>query len=230
MISDNELERLQDRLHTINYQLQDLYGHPQWRQHLPPIDELVSTILSQSTSDGNRDKGFFALKERYSDWHELLDAPVEDIVAAIRPAGLANQKGPRIQEALRFIIAERGELNIDFLADMPVDEARDWLVQIKGVGLKTASIIMLFSFDRPAFPVDTHVHRISRRVGLVGPKVNAEKAHHVMEMLGEPETFYSLHLNLIQHGRQVCLARKPRCESCVLQDECDYFQELQRSD
>ncbi len=226
MSVNDEEERLREKYRSVYHKLEEAYGHPRWRQHLPPLDELVSTILSQSTSDINRDKGFYALKERYPEWGDLLDAPVEEIVETIRPAGLANQKGPRIRGALRFIVDQTGSLSIDFLSDMPVDEARAWLIQIKGVGIKTASIVLLFSFDRPVFPVDTHVHRITRRLGLIGPKVSADKAHYLLENIGDPATFYPLHLNLIQHGRTVCLARNPRCERCVLQEDCDYYQAL----
>jgi len=224
MIASDQIEHLRDKYYTVYKKLEAAYGHPQWREHLPAVDELISTILSQSTTDLNRDRAFNALKKRYQDWLDLLDAQVEDVIDAIRQAGLANQKGPRIQGALRFIFQQRGELTLNFLAGMPVDEARAWLTQMKGVGIKTASIVLLFSFDMPVFPVDTHVHRISRRLGLIGPKINAEKAHAVLEELGDPQTFYAMHLNLIQHGRQVCLARNPRCEICMLQEDCDYFQ------
>ena len=226
MALNDEEKRLREKYRTVYRKLEEAYGQPQWRQHLAPVDELVSTILSQSTSDINRDKGFYALKERYPQWVDLLDAPVEDVIETIRPAGLANQKGPRIQEALRFIVAQKGELSLDFLADMPLDEAKDWLVQIKGVGIKTASIVLLFAFGRPLFPVDTHVQRITKRLGLIGPKVSAEKAHYLLEEIGDPSTFYALHLNLIHHGRTICLARNPRCERCVLQEDCDYYQAL----
>jgi endonuclease-3 len=188
------------------------------------VDELVSTILSQSTSDINRDKGFYALKERYPDWQSVMNAPDAEVRDTIRPAGLANQKGPRIQAALRYIVDERGELSLDFLQEMPLEEAMAWLTRIKGVGRKTASIVMLFSFGRPAFPVDTHVHRLSGRLGLIGPKVTADKAHEILENMGEADTFYAFHLNLIRHGREVCIARNPRCASCPLVEQCDYFQ------
>jgi endonuclease-3 len=226
MITSDHKKRLQEKYHSIYLKLEAAYGVPQWREHLPPVDELVSTILSQSTSDINRDRAFNALKERYNDWNDLLDAPVEEIIDTIRSAGLANQKGPRIQDALRYIFEQRGKLTLDFLADMPVDDARAWLMEINGVGIKTASIVLLFSFGRPVFPVDTHVHRLSRRLGLIGPKVSAEKAHAVLEKLGDPQTFYAMHLNLIQHGRQICMARNPRCERCMLQEECAYYQFL----
>lgn len=199
------------------------YGEPGWRRHLPPVDELVSTILSQNTSDSNRDKAFFALKDRYPDWEWVIQAPEEDVRNTIRPAGLANQKAPRIQNALREVKGQNGRLDLDFLEEMSVNEALDWLMAIKGVGRKTASIILLFAYGRPAFPVDTHVHRVTGRLGLIGPKVSADKAHSILEQMGSPESYYAFHLNLIRHGREVCAARKPDCQRCPLTTYCDYF-------
>jgi endonuclease-3 len=215
--------RLKEKYQTIYRLLLEAYGRPQWRPHLAPVDELVSTILSQSTSDTNRDRAFYALKDKFPDWPDVMNAPESAVRDAIHPAGLANQKAPRIQAALRFIVAERGELTLDFLAEMPMEEALAWLMRMKGVGRKTASIIMLFSFGRAAFPVDTHVHRLTRRLGLVGPKVTADKAHTILENMGEADTYYAFHLNLIRHGREVCTARNPRCAMCPLQAQCDYF-------
>jgi endonuclease-3 len=202
------------------------YGEPDWRPALPPLDELVSTILSQSTSDTNRDRAFNRVKERFSDWAAVMDAPLEEVVEAIRPAGLANQKAPRIQAALRHIMAETGALSLDFLADLPLEEAQAWLQAIHGVGPKTAAIVLLFAFGRPAFPVDTHVHRVSGRLGLIGPKVTADKAHGIMQNLGRPDSYYAMHLNLIRHGREVCTARSPRCSECILKAYCDYYQRI----
>ena len=221
---------MKEKLQTIHQLLIEAYGEPGWRPHLPPVDELVSTILSQSTSDTNRDMAFFALKERFPDWESVMNAPESEIKQTIRPAGLANQKGPRIQAALRTIEDEKGELTLDFLEDMPLEDAKRWLVNINGVGPKTAAIILLFAYGRPAFPVDTHVHRVTRRLGLIGPKVSAEKAHVLLEDMGDPDTFYALHLNLIRHGREVCSARKPKCESCFLREQCDYYREISRED
>jgi endonuclease-3 len=218
-----EEARLKEKYQTIYQLLLDEYGEPEWRQHLPPVDELVSTILSQSTSDINRDKGFYALKEKYPDWLSVMNAPEVEVRDTIRPAGLANQKAPRIQAALRQIVEERGELDLDFLAEMPLDDALAWLMRMKGVGRKTASIVMLFAFGRPAFPVDTHVHRLTGRIGLIGPKVTADKAHEILQNMGEADTFYAFHLNLIRHGREICIARNPRCGLCVLQSYCDYY-------
>ena len=216
----------QQKLQEVQRRLAVFYGELQWQSGLDPVAELVNTILSQATSDINRDKGFAALQERFANWTEVMDADPEDVVAAIWPAGLANQKGPRIQAALRTIWTRRGTMNLDFLAKLPLQEAKAWLTSIDGVGPKTAAIILLFAFNRPTFPVDTHVYRISQRVGLIETKVTADKAHDLLENAGEPVTFYSLHLNLIRHGREVCQARQPRCEICVLQAICDYYQEV----
>jgi len=209
---------------TIHQQLIETYGQPRWRPHLDPISEVVSTILSQNTSDGNRDVAFDRLRARFPTWEMVRDAPVTAIEEAIRPAGLAPQKAPRIKGALQFISQERGELSLDFLKEMPVDQAKAWLTQIKGIGPKTAAIILLFSLGMPAFPVDTHVHRVTRRLGLIGPKVSAEKAHELLEALLPADLYYPLHLNLIRHGRQVCHARNPKCEICPLQTLCDDYQ------
>lgn len=204
--------------------LREHYGYPEWRQHLPPVDELVCTILSQATSDTNRDKGFYSLKARFSDWESVRDAPVEAIQQAIYSAGLSHMKAPRIKNALQRISDEQGQIHLDFLQEMDVNNARAWLTQIEGVGLKTASIILLFCYNKPAFPVDTHVHRVTRRLGVVDEKMDATKAHHHLEQLAEPENFYADHLNFIRHGREICKAQRPRCEQCFLKDYCKYYQ------
>jgi endonuclease-3 len=204
--------------------LEDFYGYPTWRPHLPPVDELVSTILSQSTTDSNRDLAFDALKARFGSWEAVRDAPVEEIAAVIRPAGLSNQKAPRIKRALQKLTAERGELSLDFLADLPVEEAKAWLTSFDGIGPKTAAIILLFSFNKPAFPVDTHIHRVTRRLGLIGPRTSAERAHLELEAIIPPADYLPAHLNIIRLGREICQARRPRCEECPLTAYCDYFQ------
>lgn len=224
MIDPNQF--LETKTQAVHERLLEVYGHPQWRLHLDPISEVVSTILSQNTSDVNRDRAFDRLRVRFVTWAEVRDGPVEAIEQAIRPAGLAQQKAPRIKGALQFITQERGELSLDFLKDMPVDEAKAWLTQIKGIGPKTAAIILLFSLGMPAFPVDTHVHRVTRRLGLIGPRVSAEKAHDLLENLLPPEWYYAFHLNVIRHGREICHARNPKCEICPLQDLCDYYLEM----
>ncbi len=220
---DEDLERRAARYRTVAGLLREMYGVPDWRPHLSPMDELVSTILSQNTSDTNRDRAFERLKARFATWEAVRDAPTQAVVEAIRPAGLANQKAPRLQAILRRITEERGGLEIDFLADLPLEEAKAWLTGLNGIGPKTAAIILLFAFGRPAFPVDTHVHRVSQRIGLIGPRVSAEKAHDLLEQIVPPEDYLVFHLNLIQHGREICLARQPRCEVCPLQAHCDYY-------
>lgn len=209
---------------AVSAALIELYGYPNWRQHLAPVDELVDCILSQSTTDANRDRAHALLKARFPTWEAVRDAPVEQVVEAIKPAGLGNQKGPRIQNVLRHITAERGSINIDFLADMPIEEAKAWLTSMDGVGPKTAAIVLCFAFNRAAFPVDTHVHRVGQRIGFLPEGISADKAHPVMEAIVPPSDYYAFHLNVIRHGREVCQARSPHCERCPLTAHCDYFQ------
>jgi len=222
------LEALRAKYQEIYVKLAELYGFPTWRQELPPVDELVCTILSQNTSDLNRDKAFDALKARYPGWEQVRDAPLDDVIKTIRLAGLARTKGPAIQRVLKEITAERGSITLNFLADMEVHEAKAWLTQFKGVGPKTAAIILLFAFNKPAFPVDTHVHRVTQRLGLIGPKVSREQAHEILEAIIPPEAYYQAHLNMIQHGRTLCKALTPICERCPLTDICDYYQQTRR--
>jgi endonuclease-3 len=214
--------RLVQRAQRVYALLLEAYGEPVWRNPMPAIDELVSTILSQNTNDLNRDRAYTALRARFPSWAAVERAPVADVIAAIRPAGLANQKGPRIQQVLRAIIAERGALDLNFLRDLPVAEARAWLTKFNGVGPKTASIVLLFSLGRPAFPVDTHVHRVTGRLGLRPEALSADKCHPWFEALFAPETYATAHLNIIRHGREVCHARRPECERCVLLRLCPY--------
>jgi endonuclease-3 len=223
----DEMNRRQAKYAPISAALRAVFGYPEWRPSLPPIDELVDCILSQSTNDRNRDRAFDGLKAAFPTWEAVMDAPTEAVIAAIKPAGLANQKAPRIQGVLRRIHAERGALDIDFLAHMPLDEAKAWLTALDGVGPKTAAIVLCFAFMRPAFPVDTHVHRVGMRIGFLPQGISADKAHPVMEQIVPPEDHYAFHLNLIRLGREICQARRPRCEACPLTEHCDYFQAAQ---
>jgi endonuclease-3 len=209
---------------NIHQHLLEHFGAPTWRPHLSPVAELVSTILSQNTNDTNRDRAFDALRERFPTWEEVRDAPEEEVIDAVRVAGLANQKGPRIQSALQTITDERGEIELDFLDAMPVQEASRWLQSIKGVGPKTAAIVLLFALKKPAFPVDTHVHRVTGRLGLRPPEMNANKTHQYLEDLFPPEAYYPVHLNLIRLGREICQARSPNCPVCPLKDLCEYYE------
>ena len=198
------------------------YGEPQRKRCSDPVGQLVATILSQNTSDVNTARAYASLREAFPDWRAVMEASVEVVAKAIRSGGLANQKAPRIQAALRRIHQARGGFDLDWLADLPVEEARRWLDDLPGVGNKTASILLLFCFDRPAFPVDTHVHRVTRRLGVAPAKATPDQVMRIIETHAPPEWFYPLHLNLIRHGRTVCKARTPRCDICVLADICDF--------
>ena len=203
--------------------LLSFYGRPDWRMSLAPLDELVSTILSQNTNDRNRDVAFTNLCARFSTWEQVRDAPPAEVVEAIRPAGLANQKGPRIQGVLRQITQERGTLDLDFLRSIPAEEARAWLMRFKGVGPKTSAIVLQFSLNMPAFPVDTHIYRVTGRIGLRPAKMNVEQAHIHLSRLFSPQDYGPLHLNIIRLGREICHARRPECPQCPVKDVCDYY-------
>lgn len=213
---------LAKRAIKIHERLLEFYGEPIWRNPLPAIDELVSTILSQNTNDINRDRAFNALRAKFPTWEAVRDAKPKDVIEAIRPAGLANQKGPRIQQVLRSITEERGSLDLSFLADLSVEDARKWLTKFNGVGPKTAAIVLCFSLNKPAFPVDTHIYRVTGRIGLRPEKMTVEQAHPHLESLFPPETYYAAHLNIIRLGREICQARRPRCEVCPIIKLCDY--------
>jgi len=213
---------LAKRAIKIHERLLEFYGEPIWRNPLPAIDELVSTILSQNTNDLNRDRAFNSLRAKFGTWEEVRDAETNDVVNAIRPAGLANQKGPRIQQVLRSITEERGSLDLSFLADLSVDEAKMWLTKFNGVGPKTAAIVICFSLNKAAFPVDTHIYRVTGRIGLRPENMTVEQAHPHLESLFPPETYYAAHLNIIRLGREICTARKTFCEKCPLLNLCDY--------
>lgn len=217
------MKDLKRKARIIHEKLLQVYGEPGWTR-LDGVSELVATILSQNTNDGNRDLAYARLRARFPTWEAVRDAPTEAVIDAIKPAGLANQKGPRIQSALRRITDERGELNIDFLAALPVEEARRWLLSINGIGPKTAAIALLFCYDKPVFPVDTHVHRVTGRLGLRDPKLAADQTHELMDALCPPGAHFAFHLNLIRLGREVCHARNPACERCPLQRHCDDYQ------
>jgi endonuclease-3 len=206
--------------------LKEVYGIPEWREPLPPIDELVSTILSQNTNDINRDVAFNRLKEKFPNWESVRDAAEIEVIEAIRPAGLANQKGPRMQAILRQITEERGTLDLDFLKEKNREEAHQWLSRFNGVGPKTAAIVLQFSLDIPAFPVDTHIYRVTGRIGLRPEKMNVEKTHAWMERLFLPDQFGPGHLNIIRLGREICHPRNPECERCPLNAVCDYYRNL----
>ena len=201
------------------------WGLPDWNT-LPAIDELVNTILSQNTNDRNRDIAFAKLKAAFPDWDAVRDAPVEEVIECIRTAGLANQKGPRIQKVLKAVSAAAPDYDLTFLKEKSPDEAKAWLTAFEGVGLKTASIVMVFSLGMPAFPVDTHIYRITGRLGLRPEKMDIDQTHKLMLDLFDPAVYGPAHVNLILLGRRLCDARKPKCAECFLTDICDYYSSL----
>jgi endonuclease-3 len=212
----------------IHHRLCEVYGDHPRQPEGDPLATLVNTILSQNTNDRNRDIAYIRLREQFPTWETVRDAPPAAVIAAIRPAGLAPSKGPHIQAALRQITEERGELSLDFLETLTLEEARQWLLSLNGVGPKTAAIVLLFSLGWAAFPVDTHIHRVTRRLGLIPETTSREKAHTLLEALVPPELYWSFHLNVIAHGRHICHARNSECEVCTLQDHCAYYQKPEK--
>lgn len=196
------------------------HGDPVRSLPLPPIDELVMTILSQHTSDLNTERAFASLRSAFPTWDAVIAASDSQVADAIRGGGLADLKAPRIRRALLDIRERIGSFDLAFLADLPVVEARAWLMGLNGVGPKTASCVLLFSLDRPAMPVDTHVHRVTLRLGLIPDRTTAERAHELLEAIVPDGETYAAHMLFIRHGRETCLARRPRCAACVLVQCC----------
>jgi endonuclease-3 len=207
--------------------LEEQYGIP-YPDKRDPVDLLVMTILSQNTSDTNSLRAFALLKSRFGGYEEILAAPEEAVADSIRTGGLADMKARRIKETLARIKQYAGSVELGFLAGMKKEEAMGYLLSLPGVGPKTASVVLLFAFGKPFLPVDTHVFRLSRRLGLVGGEVRPEKAQAALERIVPPEKYLALHLNLIRHGRLVCRARGPRHEECVLKSCCDYYLQGQK--
>jgi endonuclease-3 len=227
--------------------LAERYGHPTWQRRLDPTSELILTILTQNSADTNAEVAFEALRARYPgtgeveahnpgpgwggvglpdgaapDWAAVEFAPLPELVDTIRPGGLANQTAPRIQSTLRYIREQRGDYSLEFLGEMTAIDARDWLVAIDGIGKKTASVLLLFSFRLPLMPVDRHVERVAQRVGLIGPKTSADDAHDLFLAMLEPDQMFEAHVNLIQHGRKVCHAQRPDHAACPLITRCRF--------
>jgi endonuclease-3 len=207
---------------AVDRRLVNAYGDPEWRPHGPPVDQLVATILSQNTSDANSGRAFSALRLRYPTWKQVMEAPVGELAATIRSGGLAQQKAPRIQAALRYILDQRGQFDLTFLRTLPQEEAIGWLTAMDGVGRKTAAIVLLFALGIPSFPVDTHVTRVSSRLGLRPGRPDPAKIQQAWEAIIPEGRYYPLHMNLIRLGRQICRPQRPRCGMCVLRDLCGY--------
>lgn len=213
------------KLSSIERILDATYGTPVWHSSAPPLDELVQTILSQHTSDTNSGRAFISLKGHFPTWEEVRDAPTPLVADAIRSGGLAEQKAPRIQAVLDCVLATPDAYTAAALSDVPLATAQDRLTNLPGVGPKTAACVLLFSLGLPAMPVDTHVHRVARRLGLVPVTADAPMTQRLLEaQIGaDRDRAYALHINLIRHGRTICLARRPRCERCPLSQLCAYY-------
>ncbi|MEM0343486.1 MAG: endonuclease III [Thermoplasmata archaeon] len=205
------------------------YGFKELTLDEDPLDTLIETILSQNTTDVNSRKAFRRLKAAYPRWEDLMGEDPAKVARIIQVGGLAEIKAARILDALEFIHRERGTLDLSFLRSKTREEVDAWLSRMKGVGPKTRGIVMLFSLGLPAFPVDTHIHRVSKRLGLIGPNVSREAAQEKLAKLVPPGSFYNFHINLIEHGRAVCRARRPMCDACELNALCDYFRRTSRA-
>lgn len=202
------------------------YGNRDWHPDHSPLPVLIQTILSQNTSDVNSSRAFESLLASFPSWEAVSSAEVDDIAASIRMGGLGEIKARRIKHALSEIQQKRGRLELDFLSKLPLAEARDWLKQLPGVGTKTANCVFLFSLGRPALPVDTHIFRIAKRLGLIDSRASLEKAHQVLEALVPPDKVYQFHVLVIEHGRRVCKAQSPRCPGCVLAKLCPSYEKF----
>lgn len=208
---------------TIVARLEALYGVPEWKPRQNPLEELMHCILSQHTSDANSFRAYRLMRERYPTWEAVAHAPVEELAATIRSGGLANQKAPRIQAVLRAIQQARGEYSLDWLREIPTPDARQFLLSLPGIGPKCTAIVLCFALGRPVIPVDTHVFRVSWRLGLIPKSLGEAKAHDALERLVPEPLVYRFHVALIRHGRAVCKAQNPCCSQCPLREGCAYY-------
>jgi endonuclease-3 len=211
------------KVQQVHHRLSQVYGPRELHADRNPLDELILTILSQNTSDRNSGRAWQALRMRFGSWQEVLEADVGELYEVIKPAGLGNIKAPRIQQVLSEVLQRQGSFDLSFLCDLPMAEAKQWLRSLPGIGPKTTACVLCFACGMPALPVDTHVHRVAQRLGLIGPKVGADAAHDLLEQAVPADAVYAFHVNMILHGRQICRALRPACERCPLSDLCDYY-------
>jgi endonuclease III len=220
-------EALKEKALTVYRKLLDAYGEHPLTPRREPMHELISTMLSHRTTQKNEDLAFRRMIERFGSWEAIRDAPVAELAEAVAPANFAEAKAPNIKKALARILEERGEAKIDFLAHLPAEEGLAWLMSLPGVGIKTASLVLLFCFAKPLLPVDTHVHRVSQRLGLIHNKLNSTSAHApLLELLPkEPHVLFNFHVNMLRHGQKTCIWGTPRCQRCPLTELCDWYRE-----
>jgi endonuclease III len=224
LMEEHAVDEAQIRVPYVIQNLKAVYGVPVCERGLDPLDVLIETILSQSTTNINSRRAFESLKSKFPAWDEARRARVSSIEAAIRSGGLARQKSVRIKKLLNDIYERRGSLDLSFLCDAPLGEAVEFLASFKGVGPKTVACTLLFACGRPVFPIDTHIFRIARRLGLIPEKCSDEEAHRLMAEMIPQDRFYEVHVNLIRHGRRVCRPQNPLCERCCLIDYCRYYE------
>jgi len=200
--------------------LEQEYGPRKWQSSRDPIDVLIGTILSQNTSDANSGRAFASLKASFDSWEAMASAPAEHIARVIKSGGLSQIKAVRIKQALEQIEKEQGRISLDSLKEMNMAEAEDYLMRLPGVGYKTASCVLLFSLGKPSLPVDTHVFRVAKRLGLIDSRASLKKAHGLLQKQTPPSKVYQFHIHMIEHGRRICHARQPRCNRCILRSVC----------
>ncbi|WP_162054960.1 endonuclease III domain-containing protein [Pontibacter pamirensis] len=208
--------------------LNEIYKRLTLNSRRDPMHELISTMLSHRTNHADEEKAYNTMLDRFGDWEGVMNADVDELADAVQTTRYPLQKAPQIQQTLRIIKEERGEISIGFLKEMPVQEAMDWLTKLPGVGLKTATLLLLFNFKKPVLPVDTHVFRVSQRVGLIGAKVTANKAHDLLLRMLPPDAIelFNFHKHLFWHGQRVCTFYSPKCGECVLNSICNYYQDV----
>jgi endonuclease III len=217
---------IREKTMEVYRRLVEVYGMRDLVPRREPMHELISTMLSHRTTQANEAKAYQQMQDRFGSWEAIRDAPLDQLIEAISPSTFPEAKAPNIQKTIARILDERGEANIDFLRDLPAEEGLAWLRSLPGVGIKTATLVLLFCFAKPVMPVDTHVHRISQRVGLIGTKTTAEAAHGMLlqQLPDDPVVLITFHKDMLRHGQQVCTFNSPRCERCVLSSICNYYQ------
>ncbi len=222
-----ELQTTEQKLWDAHLRLQELYGEQDHISRRDPMRELISTVLSHRTTHADEEKAYWKMFEKFQTWEGIRDAPYTELVEAISSSRFPEMKAVYIQKIITQIIQERGEANIDFLQDMSLDAALEWLYTLPGVGFKTASLLLLFNFKKPVLPVDTHVHRVTQRLGIIGPKISPDKAHDLLLALlpKEPKVLFNFHKHFYWHGQKVCKWGDPICSKCPLTDICNWYQE-----
>jgi endonuclease-3 len=221
-----EPTELEGRAMAVYKRLLETYGERPLVPRREPMHELISTMLSHRTTQKNESLAFHRMWDRYGSWEAIRDAPFEELAEELEQVQFPGAKAENIKKALTRIIDAHGEPSIEFLREMPTEDGLAWLRSLPGVGIKTATLVLLFCFSKPVMPVDTHVHRVSQRIGLISPKASAEAAHSLLlELLPrEPHVLFNFHIGMLKHGQQICIWGRPRCERCPLTDLCDYYQ------